>query len=79
MDAPVPQRAQVGGVMNEQIDDLQARIAHQDAAIDELTAQSLRQQRQIDELIGHVERLQKQLKDLSESQREIIDAPPPHY
>ncbi len=63
------------------IEDLQVRIAHQDAAIDELTAQSLRQQRQINELIGHVERLQKQLKDLAEAggQGDIIDAPPPHY
>jgi len=62
-------------------EDLQVRIAHQDAAIDELTRQSLLQQRQINELIGHVEKLQKQLKDLAEAGRQgdIIDAPPPHY
>jgi uncharacterized coiled-coil protein SlyX len=62
-------------------EDLQVRIAHQDAAIDELTRQSLLQQRQINELIGHVEKLQKQFKDLAEAggQGDIIDAPPPHY
>jgi len=63
------------------IEDLQVRIAHQDAAIDELTRQSLRHERQLNELIGHVEKLQKQLRDLQEGggQGEIDNAPPPHY
>lgn len=67
--------------LDKVIEDLQVRIAHQDAAIDELTQQSLFQERQINELIGHVEKLQQQLKDLAEAggQGDIIDAPPPHY
>jgi len=85
VDALFPQRTQVGRmsskVSDQLVEDLQVRIAHQDAAIDELTRQSLLQQRQIKELIGHVEKLQKQLKDLAEAggQGDIIDAPPPHY
>ena len=61
------------------IEQLEERIAHQDAAIDELTRQSLLQQRQIDELIGHVEKLQQQLRELAAGGTSIVDAPPPHY
>ena len=61
------------------IEQLEERIAHQDAAIDELTRQSLLQQRRIDELIGHVEKLQQQLRELAAGDASIVDAPPPHY
>ena len=61
------------------IEQLEERIAHQDAAIDELTRHSLLQQRQIDELIGHVEKLQQQLRELAAGDASIVDAPPPHY
>ena len=65
--------------MKEQIQELEERIAHQDAAIDELTTQSLLQQRLINELIGHIEKLQGQVQGLMEGQSDIVDAPPPHY
>jgi SlyX protein len=61
------------------IEELEVRIAHQEAAIDELTRQALLQQRQIDELIGHVQKLQQQLRELAEGRDPVVDAPPPHY
>ena len=61
------------------IEQLEVRITHQEAAIDELTRQSLLHQRQINELIGHVEKLQQQLRELAEGRDPIVDAPPPHY
>jgi len=61
------------------VEQLEVRITHQEAAIDELTQQSLLQQRQIIELIGHVEKLQQQLRELAEGRDSIVDAPPPHY
>ena len=61
------------------IEQLEVRITHQEAAIDELTRQSLLHQRQINELIGHLEKLQQQLRELAEGRDPIVDAPPPHY
>jgi len=68
--------------MNEQeLIELQTRLAFQDDAILELNATVARQQNQIDDLVRLVKHLQDQLKALTPSQVEGRgeEPPPPHY
>ncbi|MET0014216.1 MAG: SlyX family protein [Sedimenticola sp.] len=67
--------------MNEELIDLQTRVAFQDEAIQELTLTVTRQQNQISELQTALQQLRQQLKNLTPSQVASADeeTPPPHY
>ncbi|MET0118311.1 MAG: SlyX family protein [Sedimenticola sp.] len=67
--------------MNEELIDLQTRVAFQDDAIQELTLTVTRQQNQISELHTALQQLRQQLKNLTPSQVASADeeTPPPHY
>ncbi|OOZ37860.1 SlyX family protein [Solemya velesiana gill symbiont] len=67
--------------MNEELIDLQTRLAFQDDAIQELNSTVARQQNQILELQKAIEQLRQQVKTLTPSQVASPDeeAPPPHY
>ncbi|MES9869834.1 MAG: SlyX family protein [Sedimenticola sp.] len=67
--------------MNEELIDLQTRVAFQDDAIQELTLTVTRQQNQISELQTALQQLRQQLKNLTPSQVASADeeTPPPHY
>jgi len=80
--APVPQCTAMVGVMQHQIDDLQARFAHQELAIEALTETVTRQDRLIRELRDQVVQLKQLISELkpsplgSDAEKE---PPPPHY
>ncbi|MET0106446.1 MAG: SlyX family protein [Sedimenticola sp.] len=67
--------------MNEELIDLQTRVAFQDDAIQELTLTVTRQQNQISELQTALQQLRQQVKNLTPSQVASPDeeTPPPHY
>jgi len=66
--------------MNEEIIELQTRIAFQDGTIQELSDIIARQQRTLDELKLDVEELQRQVRALTPSDvTGEEEAPPPHY
>ncbi|MES9935826.1 MAG: SlyX family protein [Sedimenticola sp.] len=67
--------------MNEELIDLQTRVAFQDDAIQELTLTVTRQQNQISELQTALLQLRQQVKNLTPSQVASPDeeTPPPHY
>ncbi len=67
--------------MENRIEDLEIRFAHQDAAIEELTRHLQAQSRQIEELQAQLRHLQSQLASLSPSPVAPMseETPPPHY
>ncbi|MES9846448.1 MAG: SlyX family protein [Candidatus Sedimenticola sp. PURPLELP] len=67
--------------MNEELIDLQTRMAFQDDAIQELNATVARQQNQIAELLTAFKELRQQVKNMTPSQvaSAAEETPPPHY
>ena len=67
--------------MQQQIDDLQAKIAFQDDAIEEMTNTLVRQQKELYELRQMLIHLQSQMKALAPTQIGSAEeeTPPPHY
>ena len=68
--------------MQEQLEDLQVRAAHQELAIEALNATVARQDRLIAELREELERLRQMVSELKPSPlgADIADEPPPpHY
>lgn len=67
--------------MNNDIIDLQIRLAHQENHIQELDKAIYQQQQEIDTLLKRIALLEKHLRTLTESN--ILspgdDKPPPHY
>ncbi len=67
--------------MEQQLIDLQTKIAFQDEAIDSLNRTVARQQRQIEELQFELKTLKQQMRALSDPGIAGADqeGPPPHY
>jgi SlyX protein len=67
--------------MENRLEDLETRIAYQEAAIEELTATSLAQQQSIEQLQAQIDYLKSLLKDLTPSAVAPMseETPPPHY
>ncbi len=68
--------------MQEQLEDLQARFAHQELAIEALNETVVRQDRLIAELRDELQRIKQLLRDLRPSPVEgdaSAEPPPPHY
>jgi SlyX protein len=67
--------------MNNDIIDLQIRLAHQENHIQELDKVIYTQQQQIDSVINKILLLEKNLKVVTESNilGSAEDIPPPHY
>jgi len=67
--------------MNDQIIELETRIAYQDHLIGELNEVVTRQQQQIDRIEQQLDRLQRALKHSGGSglARPDEEVPPPHY
>jgi uncharacterized coiled-coil protein SlyX len=69
-------------LIQEQLEDLQARFAHQELAIEALNDAVLRQHRLIQELREELDRVKAQLRELRPSPLEgepFPEPPPPHY
>lgn len=67
--------------MESRLEDLEIRIAHQEAAIEELTRTNLAQQQQLEALqvqIGYLKSLIKELSPSAVASRSE-ETPPPHY
>jgi len=67
--------------MESRLEELEIRIAHQEAAIEELTRTDLAQQQQIEALhvqIGYLKSLIKELTPSAVASRSE-ETPPPHY
>lgn len=67
--------------MESRLEDLEIRIAHQEAAIEELTRTNLSQQQQIEALqiqIGYLKSLLKEMTPSAVAPRSE-ETPPPHY
>lgn len=67
--------------MESRLEDLEIRIAHQEAAIEELTRTNLAQQQQIEALhvqIGYLKSLIKEMTPSAVAPRSE-ETPPPHY
>ncbi len=82
MATPVPQCAPVGGLMQDQLDDLQARLTHQDLAIEALNEIVVRQERRLSELGEELQQLKQIMLELRLSPLGADAAdepPPPHY
>jgi SlyX protein len=67
--------------MNEDIIDLQIRLAHQENHIQELDKALYRQQQQSDALAEKIALLEKHLRNLTEANilNPNEESPPPHY
>jgi SlyX protein len=67
--------------MQNRLEDIETRIAYQEAAIEELTHTVLAQQQSIGELQGQLDYLKSLLKDLTPSAVAPMseETPPPHY
>jgi SlyX protein len=67
--------------MESRLEDLEIRIAHQEAALEELTQTTLAQQKQIEALNAQVDYLKSLLKELTPSAvaPRSEETPPPHY
>lgn len=67
--------------MENRLEDIETRIAYQDAAIEELTHTVLAQQQEIAGLQAQLEYLKSLLKDLTPSAVAPMseETPPPHY
>lgn len=66
--------------MQEEIIELQSRMAFQDTVIEELNLALISQQRQIDTLQLRIEKMLLQLQAMQEPQANPgVEPPPPHY
>ncbi|AFJ02455.1 hypothetical protein Q7C_1305 [Methylophaga frappieri] len=67
--------------MQDDIIELQTRLAFQDGIIDQLNQVVTRQQIQIDRLQRQLEKLSGQVENLHQAQliRQADESPPPHY
>lgn len=67
--------------MEQRLEDLETRLAYQEAAIDELTRTTLGQQQQINTLQAQLDYLKSLLKELTPSAvaPRSEETPPPHY
>lgn len=67
--------------MQDDIIELQTRIAFQDGVIEELNQVVTRQQTQIDRLQRQLDKLNGQVENLQQDQvvRQADEPPPPHY
>jgi SlyX protein len=67
--------------MEQRIEELETRIAYQEAAIEELTSTTLAQQQTIEGLQAQLDYLKSLLKDLTPSAVAPMseETPPPHY
>ncbi len=66
--------------MQEQIIELQSRMAFQDTVIEELNLALISQQRQIDTLQLRMEKILLQLQAMQDTQTDpSAEPPPPHY
>lgn len=67
--------------MENRLEDIETRVAYQEAAIEELTQTSLAQQQTIEELRAQIDYLKSLLKDLTPSAVAPMseETPPPHY
>jgi SlyX protein len=67
--------------MESRLEDLEIRIAHQDATLEELTHTALEQQHRIDDLAAQVDYLKSLLKELTPSAvaPQSEETLPPHY
>lgn len=67
--------------MDKRLENIETRVAYQEAAIDELTSTTLAQQQTIEALQGQIDYLKSLLKDLTPSAVAPMseETPPPHY
>jgi len=67
--------------MESRLEDLEIRIAHQEAAIEELTRTNLAQQQQIEVLRVQIDYLKSLIKEITPSAvaPRSEETPPPHY
>lgn len=68
--------------MNEtRLDEVEAKLAHQEVAVSDLNDVIYRQQKQLDQLEARYQRLLQRLQQLEDSSDKDVryDAPPPHY
>jgi SlyX protein len=67
--------------MENRLEELETRIAYQEAAIEELTSTTLAQQQTIEGLQAQLDYLKSLLKDLTPSAVAPMseETPPPHY
>ena len=67
--------------MEDRVEELECRIAHQEAAIEELTRAQVASEARVRDLETRLQQLLEYLRGLHEQlgEQEIIDAPPPHY
>ncbi len=67
--------------MQDRIEELETRIAYQEAAIEELTSTSLAQQQRIEELQAQIDFLKSLVKEMAPSAVAPMseETPPPHY
>ncbi len=67
--------------MEHRLEELETRIAYQEAAIEELTSTTLAQQQTIEGLQAQLDYLKSLLKDLTPSAVAPMseETPPPHY
>ena len=67
--------------MEKRLEDIETRIAYQEATIEELTRTVLAQQQINEELQGQIDYLKSLLKDLTPSVVAPMseETPPPHY
>lgn len=67
--------------MEQRLEELETRIAYQEASIEELTSTMLAQQQTIETMQGQIEFLKSLVKDLAPSAVAPMseETPPPHY
>ncbi len=67
--------------MENRLEDIETRIAYQEASIEELTGTMLAQQKTIEELQAQLDYFKSVLKDLTPSAVAPMseETPPPHY
>ena len=65
--------------LEERVDELEIRLAHQDRLIEELNEVITRQQDRMDRLVRDLRRITEALHGISGPTEGGEDAPPPHY
>ncbi|MCB1791413.1 MAG: SlyX family protein [Gammaproteobacteria bacterium] len=67
--------------MNEAVEDLQMRFAHQEVALEALNDTVVRQARMIDALRSELDQVKRDLRELRPSPLSGVadEPPPPHY
>lgn len=82
MASPVPQCPPMGGMMRDELEDLQVRFTHQELTIETLNQTVVRQDQLIAEMRKELSRLQEIVRELRPSPLDGDSAhepPPPHY